>query len=112
MLGGGRGGVAELPQSDLLTILFGASQDLVMSISPLSVLRITGVGIFDFTMAWALPTLLRTKEACGDRHRELPPFASLREALAAASRDDWYTLEKGRVAMSGTQVPVRLPQLL
>lgn len=39
-------------------------------IPPLFVLKISGVGILDFTMAHALPTLLRTKEASGDRHRE------------------------------------------
>ncbi|CAG2158961.1 indolepyruvate ferredoxin oxidoreductase family protein [Cupriavidus numazuensis] len=36
---------------------------------------------------------------------------ALREALANASLDDKYTLEKGRVYMSGTQALVRLPML-
>lgn len=39
----------------------------------------------------------------------LPP--ALREALAAASLDDKYTLEKGRVYLRGTQALVRLPML-
>jgi len=39
----------------------------------------------------------------------LPP--ALREALASASLDDKYTLEKGRVYLSGTQALVRLPML-
>ncbi len=36
---------------------------------------------------------------------------ALREALASASLDDKYTLEKGRVYLSGTQALVRLPML-
>jgi indolepyruvate ferredoxin oxidoreductase len=36
---------------------------------------------------------------------------ALREALANASLDDKYTLEKGRVYLSGTQALVRLPML-
>ncbi|WP_224079051.1 LysR family transcriptional regulator [Cupriavidus laharis] len=59
-----------------------------MTILLLFILRISGVGIFDFTMARALPTLLRTKEASGDNHRECLTIANLREALAAASLDD------------------------
>ncbi|AEI79380.1 transcriptional regulator LysR family [Cupriavidus necator N-1] len=80
-----------------------------MSIPPLYVLWISGFGIFDFTMARALPTLLRTKEACGDRHREYPTIANLRESLAAASLDDKDTLKRGRVYLSGTQALGRLP---
>ncbi|MFM0348188.1 indolepyruvate ferredoxin oxidoreductase family protein [Paraburkholderia sp. RL17-347-BIC-D] len=40
-----------------------------------------------------------------------PLSAPLREALATVSLDDKYTLEKGRVYMSGTQALVRLPML-
>ncbi|CAN0627996.1 indolepyruvate ferredoxin oxidoreductase [Burkholderia multivorans] len=40
-----------------------------------------------------------------------PLSPNLREALAAASLDDKYTLEKGRVYLSGTQALVRLPML-
>ncbi|WP_168794583.1 indolepyruvate ferredoxin oxidoreductase family protein [Paraburkholderia aromaticivorans] len=40
-----------------------------------------------------------------------PLTPPLRDALASVSLDDKYTLEKGRVYMSGTQALVRLPML-
>jgi hypothetical protein len=62
-------------------------------------------------MAWALSTLLRTKEAHGDRQRESLTFATLREALAVASLYLPHTLDNVRVDVSGPPVLLRPPLL-
>lgn len=62
-------------------------------------------------MARALSTLLRTKEAYGDRLREYLAFAAWREALAAASPYHPHTLDNVRVDVSGPPVLLRPPLL-
>src|SRR5258708_10945684 len=62
-------------------------------------------------MGIRLPTLARTIKLLETPPMNAPLSPPLHDALATVSLDDKYTLEKGRVYMSGTQALVRLPML-
>src|SRR5258708_34454160 len=62
-------------------------------------------------MGIRLPILARTIKLLETPPMNAPLSPPLHDALATVSLDDKYTLEKGRVYMSGTQALVRLPML-